>query len=76
MPKAGHAEYMKRYRATVRPKRERAAYQEGIHEGVTRCVKLMQTLYGDNSLTGFTAAHAMTKTFLHTFPPIQAPVQR
>lgn len=68
MSKPGHAEYMKRYRATVRPKRERAALQEGIAEGVTRCVLLLEKLYGEKSVTGFAAASAIRKTLLTTFP--------
>jgi hypothetical protein len=62
MPKAGHAEYMRRYRATVRPKREREAQKEGYRAGVKDCIDLMRVLFGERSLTGFAAAHAMEKT--------------
>lgn len=56
------AEYYRRYRATVKARNQRKAYQEGIAEGVDRCCKLMQTLYGERALTGFAAAHAISKT--------------
>lgn len=61
-------EYHRKYRATVRPKRERAALQEGIAEGVTRCVLLLERLYGEKAVTGFAAASAIRKTLLTRFP--------
>jgi hypothetical protein len=63
-------EYYRRYRATVRPKKERAARTEGVAEGVQLCVKLLETLYGEKSVTGFQAASAIRKTLLHRFPAI------
>jgi hypothetical protein len=68
MPKPGHAEYMKKWRAITKPRKERAAYQEGLMEGIERSCNLMRTLYGEKSLTGFAAAHAIAKTLGITKP--------
>ena len=54
--------YWKRYRATVKPLKERAEYQRGIAEGIERAAALMRTLYGDRSTTGHDAASAIQKT--------------
>jgi hypothetical protein len=66
--KEGHADYMRKWRATVGPRKIRAAYHEGIAEGVERACNLMRTLYGEQSLTGFAAAHAIAKTLMTIKP--------
>jgi hypothetical protein len=74
MPKPGHAEYMKRWRATTGPRKIRAARLEGVAEGVQRCIALMEKLYGEQSVTGFAAASAIRKTLLTQFPLNTIPV--
>jgi hypothetical protein len=55
-------DYWKRYRATVKPRKERAEYQRGLAEGIERAGNLMRSLFGDRSITGHDAASAITKT--------------
>ena len=62
MPKPGHAEYMKKWRATVGPRKLRAEYQRGLAEGIERASGLMRSLFGDRSITGHDAASAINKT--------------
>lgn len=62
MAKLDHAAYMRRWRATVKPRKERAEYQRGLTEGIERASSLMRSLFGDRSLTGHDAASAINKT--------------
>lgn len=73
MSKPGHAEYMKRWRATVGPRKMRAEYQRGLAEGIERACLLMRTLYGERTLTGHAAAHAIQKTLAFHQAAIQSP---
>jgi hypothetical protein len=56
------AAYYVNYRKTAKARRERKAHQVGVQEGVAMCCKLLQTFIGEKSVSGFAAAHLISKT--------------
>ncbi len=63
MPKPGHAEYMQRYRATVKPMRERQARQQGVDEAMAQAYAFLREFIGERQVNGFEAAHMLRKRF-------------
>jgi hypothetical protein len=61
MPKAGHAEYMQRWRKLQRERGARKAHQVGVQEGVEMACKFLRTIIGGRVVTGHEAAIAIEK---------------
>jgi len=59
MTKAEQAEYMRKYRKTVKPMAEREARDEGFKAGVAACVRLIRERGADKALTGYQMARLL-----------------
>jgi hypothetical protein len=61
MPKPGHAEYMRGWRA-LQKKRDAKKHQVGVNEGVAMCTKWLREIIGEREYSGFEMARMLTKT--------------
>lgn len=62
------AEYDRNYRATVKPRNERAARQEGMREAIARCVKYFRERVAGKSITGYQAALMIERAMIEEEP--------
>lgn len=59
--KSSRADYMRQYRAVMKPLSERSARQEGFDAGVRACAKFIRDFVGDRAFSGYRVALWMEK---------------
>ncbi len=71
MPKPSkqeQAEYMRNYRATVKPLSERKAENNGVRSGVDRCIRYLRESVGGKAITGYVAAMMIERAMIENEP--------
>jgi len=64
MPKLGHAEYMRNYRAVVKARAIRSAHQEGVNEGLRMACKFLAQIIGPMNMSGYDSARRLANATL------------